>query len=86
MMRPVEVLQRDPDIELAQQNNLRSAWAFSGLMTKNGASEIDFYKNIINIPHYQTYSKYLRLLDQEDNEEVVKSKIEMFRDIYEPIP
>ena len=84
-MRPVEILQRDNDIEVAQKNNLRSACAFSGLLTKNGASEVEFYKNIINIPHYQTYSKYLKLIEQEDSEEVVKSKIELFRDIYEPI-
>lgn len=44
LMRPVNILQTDRDIEVAQKNNLRSAWAFSGLMTKNGWSEVEFYK------------------------------------------
>lgn len=85
MMRPVENLQTDPDVETAQQNNLRSACAYAGLLTKDGSSEVDFYKNIVAIPHYQTYSKIFRLIDQEDPEKIVKDKLEEFREMYEPI-
>ena len=85
LMRPVKILQKDKDIEAAQNNNLRSACAFSGLMTKNGSSEVEFYKNIVTIPHYQSYSKMFRLVDDEDLEQIVINQIEHFRNIYEPI-
>lgn len=85
MMRPVEKLQSDPDIEIAQQNNLRSACAFAGLLTKDGSSELEFYKNIVAIPHYQTYSKLFRLVDPEEPEKIVKDKLEAFKEMYEPI-
>ena len=85
LMRPVNILQKDKDIEAAQKNNLRSACAFSGLMTKNGCSEVEFYKNIVTVPHYQSYSKYFRLVDDEDLEQIVINEIDKFREIYEPI-
>lgn len=85
MMRPVVRLQENPDVEIAQQNNLRSACALAGLLTKNGASDIEFFKNIVSIPHYQTYSPLFKLVDAEDPEQIVKNKLDAFKEIYDPI-
>jgi len=85
MMRPVTYLHKNPDIQIAHQNNLRSACAYAALLTKNGAWEVEFYKNIVSIPHYQTYSKLFRLIDREDPEDIVTTQLEQFREIYEPI-
>lgn len=85
LMRPVDVLQNDPDIQIAQQNNLRSACALAALLTKNGSNEVDFYKNIVSIPHYQTYSRVFRLIDAEDPDKIVRDRLEQFKNIYDPI-
>lgn len=85
LMRPVTVLQNDEDIFNSQLNNLRSATAFAALTTKTNSSEVDFYKKIVTIPHYQSYSKYFKLLDNENISEIVSSKLDEFRNIYEPI-
>ena len=85
MMRPVTFLKKNPDIQIAHQNNLRSALAYAAILTKNGASDIDFYRNIVAIPHYQTYSTLFRLFDYENTEEIVKNQLAEFREIYEPI-
>jgi nitrate reductase beta subunit len=85
MMRPVTFLKKNPDIEIAHQNNLRSALAYAAILTKNGSSDIDFYRNIVAIPHYQTYSTLFRLFDYESTEEIVKNQLSEFREIYEPL-
>jgi hypothetical protein len=85
MMRPYEQLKADPDVEMAQRNNLRSAAAMAGLLTKNGASEVDYYRNIVSIPHFQTYPKLFKLVDNEDPDKMVTSQLEQFKEIYDPI-
>lgn len=85
MMRPFVMLQECPEVEMAQQNNLRSATALAGVLTKNGDSEIEFYKNIVSIPHYKTYSSVFELIENEDDEKLVVDKLEAFREIYHPI-
>jgi hypothetical protein len=84
-MRPYQTLQECPEIILAQKNNLKSAAALAGILTKNGESEMDFYKNIVSIPHYKTYSSIFQLVDNEDPDLLVKDKLQGFRDIYDPI-
>lgn len=84
MMRPIEKLESDTDIDIAQKNNLRSATALAAIMTKDGDSEIDFYKWIVKIPHYQSVG-FLQLLEKEDSERVVNENLERFREIYDPI-
>jgi hypothetical protein len=85
LMRPYQKLQECSEIESAQQNNLISATALAGILTKNGESETEFYKNIVSIPHYKTYSSIFQLVDNEDPDLLVKDKLEGFRDIYDPI-
>lgn len=85
MMRPFVKLQECPEVEMAQQNNLRSATALAGILTKSGESEIEFYKNIVSIPHYKTYSSVFELIENEDDEKLVVDKLEAFREIYHPI-
>jgi hypothetical protein len=84
-MRPVSTLQKDTDIFNSQLNNLRSACAFAALMTKNGQNESEFYKRIVEIPHYQTYSKFFRLFDKEESEKIVDNDLSKFKKIYDPI-
>lgn len=48
-------------------------------------AKLSFINNIVNIPHYQSYSKFFRLVDDEDVEQIVISEIDKFREIYEPI-
>ena len=52
-----------------QRKNLNSALAFSALTTPNGSEERIIYENIVGIPHYD--SKYLQLMDREDEEKIV---------------
>ena len=85
LMRPVNTLQKDTEVFNAQLNNMRSAIAFAALMTKSGSTEHDFYKHIVQIPHYQTYSKFFRLFDHEDSGRVVDNEISKFQDLYNPI-
>lgn len=85
MMRPVEILKKDPDIEIAQQNNLRSAAAIAALLTKDGSQDTEFFKNIVSIPHLQTTAKVFKLVDVEDPDKLVNEKLEAFREIYQPI-
>lgn len=59
-----------------QQRNLRSAMAFAALTTPSGASEHELYGNIVQIPHYE--SKWLQLLDREDEETLVKKNFKGF--------
>ena len=66
-----------------QQRNLKSAVAFAALTTKTGTSEHELYENIVEIPHYE--SKWLQLLDREDEKVLVKENFKDFRDLYVPI-
>lgn len=52
-------------------------------MTKPGSSEEVLYQNIVSIPHYHT--KYLTILDKEDEVEVVNDNFEKFQEMYQPI-
>lgn len=54
-------------------------------MTNNGASEVDFYRHIVEVPQYQTYSKFFRLLDPEDPQKIVEDDLVNFKQLYEPI-
>ena len=67
----------------AQQRNLESAFAFAALTTKSGATEHDFYQNIVMIPHYE--QKQMQLLDKEDEEGVVEDNFTKFQQMYHPI-
>jgi len=53
------------------------------LNTNDGESEAKLYENIVNIPHY--HSKYLTILDKEDEAEVVNENFEKFQRMYHPI-
>lgn len=85
MMRPIERLKDDPEVEVAQHDNLRSAWALAALLTEDGSQDVEFYKNIVSIPHYQTYSNLFKLVDPEDPEMLVTEKLEEFKNLYDPI-
>jgi len=50
--------------------------ALGALRTKDGESEGKLYQHIVNIPHYNT--KYLSLLDKEDEAEVVADNFTHF--------
>lgn len=84
LMRPVEKLQKDDDVNVAQYNNLRSASALAALMTQNGESEIDYYRKIVTIPKYRSIS-WFQLTEKEKSVQVVTDKLEQFREIYQPI-
>lgn len=84
MMRPIKKLKTDQDIEIAQNNNLRSATAIAAILTQNGESEVEFYKKIVRIPHYHSFS-WFQLLEKEDSEKLVKENLEKFRKLYHPI-
>lgn len=66
-----------------QQKNLRSAIAFAALTTPSGAKEQDLYENVVEIPHYD--SKWLQLLDREDEKLLVSDQFEEFQRLYRPI-
>jgi len=66
MMRPIKKLQSDSDVEIAQYNNLRSACALAAILTKNNESELEFYREIVTISHYQSVN-FLQLLEKEDS-------------------
>ena len=86
MQRPHEIITEgkttDEMLE-AQQRNLESAFAFAALTTKQGATEADFYENIVMIPHYE--QKQMQLLDKEDEEGVVEDNFAKFQQMYHPI-
>lgn len=52
-------------------------------MTKKGESEAMLYENIVSIPHY--HSKYMQLLDKEEEKDVVKENFPKFQQMYHPI-
>jgi hypothetical protein len=45
--------------------------------------EAELYENIVEIPHYD--SKWLQMLDREDEEELVRSNFKEFQTLYRPI-
>jgi len=45
--------------------------------------EAELYENIVEIPHYE--SKWLQMLDKEDEEELVETNFEDFQNLYRPI-
>ena len=45
--------------------------------------EAELYENIVEIPHYD--SKWLQMLDREDDEEFVRSNFKEFQTLYRPI-
>lgn len=61
-------------------NNIRLLFYFQialgALMTKKGEPESKLYENIVSIPHYHT--KWLQLMDKENEEEVVKDNFQRF--------
>ena len=84
MQRPVTILKDDEEIQEAQKDNLASALALAALVSKNNCAETELFKNIVEIPHYQT-SRLFELLDKEDADEIVNENLEQFRDIYYPV-
>lgn len=52
-------------------------------MTKDGYSERDLYKQVVEIPTYD--SRLGQLLDREDEEELVVRHFDDFRELYRPI-
>ena len=45
--------------------------------------EAELYEHIVDIPHYD--SKWLQMLDREDEEELVRSNFGEFQRLYRPI-
>ena len=45
--------------------------------------EAELYESIVEIPHYE--SKWLQMLDKEDEEELVATNFEDFQRLYRPI-
>mmetsp|Transcript_32022 Transcript_32022/g.31409 ORF Transcript_32022/g.31409 Transcript_32022/m.31409 type:complete len:103 (-) Transcript_32022:297-605(-) len=84
MMRPISELKTNPEVKLAQYNNLRSATATAAILTKNGESEVEFYQKIVKIPHYKSVS-WFQLLEKEDSKRAVEEDLRRFREIYQPI-
>ena len=84
MMRPIVKLESDSEVEIAHNNNLRSATALAAILSKDKESEVEFYKKIVSVPHYQSVN-WFQLLEKEDPERVVTENLEMFREIYQPI-
>ena len=66
-----------------QRTNLKSALAFSALTTKSGVPETELYENIVQIPHYE--SKWLQLIDREDETALVEDNLDDFRAMYKPL-
>ena len=62
---------------------MKSALAFAALTTPSGSSEEQLYKSIVEIPHYE--SKWMQLLDRQDEESLVADNLEGFRRIYRPL-
>ena len=50
MMRPYQVLKNDSEFDQAIVQNMKSACAFSTLVTPDNSSADEFYSNIIRIP------------------------------------
>ena len=55
----------------------------AALDIKSGDSEAKLYENIVNIPHY--HSKYLTILDKENEVEIVQENFQKFQKMYHPI-
>ena len=66
-----------------QQRNLKSALAYAALTTPSGSSEHELYENIVEIPQYE--SKWLQLLDREDETALVKENFKEFHNLYAPV-
>lgn len=71
MMRPYQILKADQYFDEAVLQNLRSACAFSYLVTPDNSSADEFYANMIKIPQYRE-NKFLRLMDKENATEIVR--------------
>ena len=52
-------------------------------MTPSGAKERALYESIVEIPHYE--SKWLQLLDREDEKLIVYDDQEEFQKLYRPL-
>lgn len=74
---------KELDFHKLQQANLKSALAFSALTTRSGMPETELYENIVQIPHYE--SKWLQLIDREDEIALVKDNLDDFRALYKPL-
>lgn len=72
------MLTQDDEILQAQDLNLRSAIAFSALTTPSDADEKTFYRNIIELPHYQT-NRLFELIDREKSDEIIDEYIDKYR-------
>lgn len=83
MQRPHLILTPNDEVLERQTLNLKSAFAFSSLVSTPGELEQEFYENIVEIPHYE--SKYLSLLDREDSIKVVAQNFDKFQQLYRPI-
>jgi hypothetical protein len=57
--------------------------AFAALTTRNDNLENKLYEKIVKIPHYNT--RFLRLLDKEDEQLLVKENFVEFQQLYKPI-
>lgn len=82
-LQDVDYKHIDYDFKELQDINLKSALAFSALTTKSGAPETELYENIVQIPHYE--SKWLQLIDREDEIAIVKENLDEFRAMYKPL-
>ena len=82
MQRPHEVLEfpeagaKHDELIESQAKNLASALAYGALTTPSGVDERRLYESIVHIPHYQ--SKYLQILDMEDEKKVVENNFARF--------
>ncbi|CDW91227.1 UNKNOWN [Stylonychia lemnae] len=83
MQRPIKTVVQCDQVWQHQSKNLRSALAVAALNTLDGDSESKLYEKIVNIPHY--HSKYLTILDKEEEEEVVQENYDRFQRMYHPI-
>lgn len=62
---------------------MQSALAFAALTTPQGVNERELYENIVEIPQYD--SKWLQLLDKENETELVAENFQEFQNLYRPI-
>lgn len=83
MQRPHKKVIDLPEIQEIQQKNLESGLAFAALTTPSGVNERDLYENIVEIPHYD--SKWLQLLDKENETALIDENFEEFQNLYHPI-
>ena len=79
MQRPINKIIDTGDNHIWETHynrNLKSAIAFAALTTPNNSMEKELYENIVEIPHYD--SKYIQLLDREDEKLIVYDDEEGF--------